>query len=216
MGWNHVFFVIATAITIWTGTRAAIAAMAFVAFATAVSLREIPSRRAIGRTAMLTGLALILAFVCLPDDPTFRLFEYGDFTSVETVSGGRTLLWKLTFLRWLDSPIFGWGTGSVFWEVYAGWPHTQPHNVFLQCLISWGIVGTAGAIFLLGRAIHRVHAPGIADDRLRPLLGVLYGLLFQSLLEGMLHYPRFIQTIFVLMAVIYVEAPRMVPRPATR
>lgn len=206
--WNYVFYAVAAAVTVWTGTRAAILAMVFVVGVACLSLRRLPSFAAIGRAAILTGIALVAAYVLLPEDPTFRLFHLDDYSTLRNASAGRDGLWEQTFRRWLESPWFGWGTGSTFWEVYIGWPHTQPHNAVLQFLISWGVVGASGALYLLGRAILRVHAPGMSDPDLRPLLAVLYALLFQSLLEGMLHYPRFINAIFFLFALIIVHGGR--------
>jgi exopolysaccharide production protein ExoQ len=42
---------------------------------------------------------------------------------------------------------------------------------------------------------------------LRPLLAILDALLIQSMLEGMLHYPRFIMLIMILLAVILTHGP---------
>lgn len=117
-------------------------------------------------------------------------------------------LWHDTFLRWLDAPIFGLGSGSTFWEVNIGWAHTQPHNVILQFLISWGLVGAAGGLWLLGRAIVAVHRFGIAESRMRPVTGMLYALLFMSLIEGMLHYPRFIMAIVIGFAMLMAARDR--------
>lgn len=214
LDWHHAFYAIAAAVTVWTGTRAAILAMIFVVFVACLSLRRVPTIDTIGRAAFLTGIALVAAFIVLPDDPTFHLLSVGDYSTIEDATAGRAGLWELTVRRWLDSPILGWGTGSTFWEVYAGWPHTQPHNAVLQFLISWGLIGASGALYLLGRVVARVHAPGMRDPSLRPALAMLYALLFQSLLEGMLHYPRFISAIFFLFAVIVVQAERTLAHDA--
>lgn len=203
---SHLFYFIAAAVTVWTGTRAAILAMIVIFLITCISLRRLPTPDAIGRAALLTGAALTAAYILLPADPTFRLINAGDYSTLQGATALRDRLWELTFLRWLDSPWFGWGTGSTFWEVDIGWPHTQPHNAVLQFLISWGVVGTAGALYLIGKAIRRVHAPGMTNAELRPLLAMLYALLFQSLLEGMLHYPRFINAIIFLFVVIVIRS----------
>lgn len=121
-------------------------------------------------------------------------------------------MWAATFSRWLDSPLLGWGSGSTFWEVYTGWTHTQPHNVLLQFLISWGVLGAAGGLWLLGRATMAAHRAGQADPQRLALLAMLYALLFQSLFEGMLHYPRFITAIIVLFALLQTSATRSLPQ----
>ena len=211
LGWNHAFYTLSAAVTVWTGTRAAVLAMVVVAVIAVATLRRLPPARAIGRAAALTGLALVLAWLVLPKDPTFRLIVLDEYGSVGQATAGRNELWSQAFNRWLASPWFGWGTDSTFWETYIGWTHTQPHNVVLQFLISWGIVGAAGGLYLIGRAIFAVHGPSFADDELRPLVAILYGLLFQSLLEGMLHYPRFIGTIVFLFALLIVNRRPLQP-----
>lgn len=201
-------YVFAAGLTCWSGTRAALLAMAVVAAIALVSLRRWPSRARMLRIVALSALALGLGLLLLPDDPVFFLYAAGDGQDANMATGGRLALWHATFARWLDAPLFGWGSGSTFWEVYVGWTHTQPHNVVLQCLISWGVVGAAGALWLLGRAIVATHRTGIDDARLLPLTGMLYSLLFMSLLEGMLHYPRFIMMIAVGFALLFAARER--------
>lgn len=201
-------YVFAAGLTCWSGTRAALLAMAVVAAIALVSLRRWPSRARMLRIVALSALALGLGLLLLPDDPVFFLYAAGDGQDANAATGGRLALWHATFARWLDAPLFGWGSGSTFWEVYVGWTHTQPHNVVLQCLISWGVVGAAGALWLLGRAIVATHRTGIDDARLLPLTGMLYSLLFMSLLEGMLHYPRFIMMIAVGFALLFAARER--------
>jgi len=205
-------YVLAAGLTCWSGTRAALLAMAVVAAIALVSLRRWPSRARMLRIVALSALALGLGLLLLPDDPVFFLYAAGDGQDANAATGGRLALWHATFARWLDAPLFGWGSGSTFWEVYVGWTHTQPHNVVLQCLISWGVVGAAGALWLLGRAIVATHRTGIDDARLLPLTGMLYSLLFMSLLEGMLHYPRFIMMIAVGFALLFAARERSMAR----
>jgi O-antigen ligase len=205
-------YVFAAGLTCWSGTRAALLAMAVVAAIALVSLRRWPSRARMLRIVALSALAMGLALPLLPDHPDFHLYVAGDGQDANAATGGRLALWHATFARWLDAPLFGWGSGSTFWEVYVGWTHTQPHNVVLQCLISWGVVGAAGALWLLGRAIVATHRTGIDDVRLLPLTGMLYSLLFMSLLEGMLHYPRFIMMIAVGFALLFAARERSMAR----
>ena len=204
-------YLFAAGLTCWSGTRAAVLALAVVAAIGLVSLRRWPSPARLVRVAALSALALGLALPLLPDNGDFYLYAPGDGQSANMATGGRLALWQATFERWLDAPMFGWGSGSTFWEVYVGWTHTQPHNVVLQFLISWGVVGAAGGLWLLGRAIVATHRTGMDAARLLPLTGMLYALLFMSLLEGMLHYPRFIMMIAVGFAVLFAERERAGP-----
>ena len=46
------------------------------------------------------------------------------------------------------------------------------------------------------------------DATLRPLTGTLYSLLFMSLLEGMLYYPRFIMLVMIAFAALFAARQR--------
>ena len=147
---------------------------------------------------------MVAAWVLIPYNETaFMLYIPQDLANTYQITSGRSELWAATIHKWLESPWLGWGTGSQFWEVYVlSWPHTQPHNAVLQFLISWGVIGAVGALWLLGRATIAVHMKAVRNPVLQPMLAILYTLLLMSMLEGMLHYPRFIMLIFVMFGVI--------------
>jgi exopolysaccharide production protein ExoQ len=202
--WHHFFYFVSAALTIWSGTRAAILALAISVVVIVAMNRELPKSRPLGILAMLTGAALITAWLFIPTgDSGFQLFNTADVSSANNLTGGRLAIWKATYVSWLDSPLLGWGSGSTFWQVFAGWTHTQPHNVVLQFLISWGLIGALGGLWLLGRAIVAAHKKTVLFPELQPFFAILFTLLFMSLLEGMLHYPRFITLILVMFAIIF-------------
>jgi hypothetical protein len=193
--------------TAWSGTRAGLLAIALVGAVMVLSLRRLPKFDAMLVIGSLTIVAVVFGMLTAPTDKGFWLY-HPSVPGDESIAGGdgRMELWTATLNKWAQAPLFGWGSGSTFWEVHAlNWSHTQPHNVVLQFLVSWGVVGAAGALWLIGRAIAAVHRPGTANPDLRPIVGVLYALLLQSLLEGMLHYPRFIMVIMIGFAVILAQ-----------
>jgi exopolysaccharide production protein ExoQ len=204
--WHDIAFLISISMTIWSGTRAAILAIGVSCAVLVICTRRFPSLRVIGRLSILTGIGASLAFLLIPfSDPAFYLFAPSDeYVSGNQVSSGRFELWAATYEAWLKAPWFGWGSGSTFWEVRAlGWKHTQPHNFVLQFLISWGLVGGAGGLWLLGRSVAAAHRRVSVNPDIWPLLAGLYALLVMASLEGMLHYPRFIMLIVALFALIF-------------
>lgn len=201
-------YLFAVGLTFWSGTRAAVFGLVVVALIATVSLRRLPDAAALLRAVGFSALAMLGAVIFSPDLPEFMLFVQGDIQSSDAMAAGRLELWHDTFFRWLASPIFGWGSGSTFWEVNIGWAHTQPHNTILLFLISWGIVGAGGGLWLLGRSIVATHRVGMNDPTLRPLVGTLYSLLVMSLLEGMLYYPRFIMLIMIIFAMLFAARER--------
>jgi exopolysaccharide production protein ExoQ len=205
--WHDLAYMLAAGLTIWSGTRAAVLAIAISCAVLIVGTWRFPSLRVIGRLSILTGIAACLAWLLIPyNDSNFYLIAPEDALAGGTgeISSGRWEMWITAWKAWLQAPWFGWGSGSTLWEVRAlGWTHTQPHNFVLQFLVSWGLVGACSAFWLLGRAVIGAHRRTLASPQLWPMLTGLYTLLVMACLEGMLHYPRFIMLIFVLLAVIY-------------
>ncbi len=193
IGAYHCYFVLAMAMTIWSGTRAGLLGIgaAVVLF---LFFRGLPRWRAIALTVLLTGVALALALIFQFDDPAFKLFSRGGGGDVVGAgfTSGRWELWVATVERWRDSPLLGWGTGALFYEVYLGWTHTQPHNAILQFLFSWGLVGAAACSWLFARALPAAHAVAMMNRSTWPLLGMVYALLAMSMVDGALYYPRFV------------------------
>lgn len=199
----RVFYVLAAGLTVWSGTRAAILAMLAVTLVFIFSLKQLPSFSRILWAILLTAIACAAAYALLVDDQDFHLFVAREMGSAQEVAGTRLYLWSRTIELWLQSPILGLGTGSIFWEFGPNDTPTQPHNFLLQFLISWGVVGAAAALWILARVIRAAHHKAMGAPSSYALLGFLYGLLFQSILEGMLHYPRFIISIIVLAAMLF-------------
>lgn len=201
----HIFYVASSTMTIWSGTRAAALAIFVTTIILVLLNRKLPKFQNLAIIAMMTGIAMTMAWLLLPyNDPTFLLYATADAAGANQMTGGRIGLWASTFQKWQFSPLFGWGTGSIFWEVYVdNWSHTQPHNVVLQFLISWGLVGAVPGIWLLGRAALNAHMITAHNRTLQPMFAILCTLLIMSLLEGMLHYPRFIMLIIVAFAAIF-------------
>ena len=200
--WDCACYFLAAGLTVWSGTRAAILAITFVTLVFVLIFRSWPDWRRIGIAALLTLFACGVAYLLLPDDPVFHLFTERELAGDTDLTRTRWVMWSRSLEIWLQSPLLGLGTGSIFWEYDPIITPTQPHNVILQFLISWGIVGATAGLWILVRAIHAVHTASRSMPVMFGVVAMLYALLFQSLLEGMLHYPRFIVTIMVLGAMV--------------
>lgn len=198
----QLFYVLAAAMTVWSGTRAAVFGIVGSVVVLALLRPGFPNWRTIVRMALLTSVAVALAVAFRFDDPAFWLFTHGDAASVDSLTSGRTVLWAATIDRWLDSPLFGWGTGSVWFEVYVGWTHTQPHNALLQFLFSWGLVGCLGTVWMIGRAVFAAYRSAMHDRARWPVLGLVFALIWMSMLDGAFYYPRFVIMIVAGLALL--------------
>lgn len=199
---DHLIFVFVLGFMFWTGTRAAILGVLTAIALCAMTFRRLPDFRSLAVGGVLALLALMLAISFAFDDPLFSLVNAGDASSVTSITSGRTELWGATIARWMQSPVIGWGTGSIFFDVYFDWTHTQPHNAFLQFAVSWGILGLGAGCWLIGRAV--IHAAENArhDQRRWPVLALVYSLLAMSMVDGALYYPRFIIMIVAGLALL--------------
>ncbi|QZD93297.1 O-antigen ligase family protein [Qipengyuania xiapuensis] len=202
----RLFYAIAAGLTVWSGTRAAILAVIVVTVIFLIIHRKLPSLGRIALAAVLTLIACAGAYLLVVDDPVFWLIEPREIGETGDLTATRTFMWGRTIELWLQSPWLGLGTGSIFWEYADHMRPTQPHNVILQFLISWGLLGALPALWIIGRGLRAVHERAAGVVGCVPILGFLYALLFQSLLEGMLHYPRFIVSIIVMAALLFHSA----------
>lgn len=203
LGWMRVLYALAAGLTVWTGTRAAILAIIVAVLVIVVVRRGLPEWKRIAWAALLTASACGLAFLLVPEDPVFWMFANTEAEAAGGFAQNRLGMWGHAVNIWLRSPWLGLGTGSIFWEYPLEARPTQPHNVVLQFLISWGVVGAAAGLWIVLRALRATHRAGRSYPASLPLMAMLYALLFQSLLEGMLHYPRFIVSIVVLSAIVH-------------
>jgi exopolysaccharide production protein ExoQ len=207
LSWPEFYFFVSMSMTIWSGTRAAILGLLVATLTMIILQRRVPSLAVVGRLSILTGLAACVAFLLIPyGESSFYLISLGDsFGTADKLSSGRLEMWSQTYDKWLEAPWFGWGSGSMFWELHLGWTHTQPHNAFLQFLLSWGLVGATGACWLLGRAIFAAQRVTNSKPHLWPFMAMLFALLTMSMVDGALYYPRFIMLIMLCLAVILSE-----------
>jgi hypothetical protein len=154
-----------------SGTRAALLGLATGAIFAAVSLRvRIRLRPAI---ALAIGLLVALGvFYWSPAGQPIR--NRVTWSSMEPRGGARPLLWRDSLRMSLHHPVFGYGPETFLADfprfqsrdlarAYPEFEHESPHNIFLDALLSTGVLGTAIlALFCLW---------GIRASRNWPVLG---------------------------------------------
>ena len=129
---------------------------------------------------------------------------------------GRTELWQYTIEKYLENPLFGKGPGSFFMITFSDWiygkspyniPHTQPHNMILQFLIEWGIIGTAIMLVLLTKFLVKSIQNLIKFKKyilLMPGLGIT-ALTAHGMVDGTFFHPTFTFLIVLMLSVMCVE-----------
>jgi O-antigen ligase len=119
-----------------------------------------------GAVVSATGLLLLLLANVNWDHLVRMVSRKGSVQELTTLTG-RTAIWDYVWRSFLEQPLFGYGYGSTkllipmgFRTIYD-WTTTSSHNMFLQALVSTGVVGTVfvlAALFLQFRdMVKRPH-----------------------------------------------------------
>lgn len=215
--WWLAGYALAAMLTIWSGTRAGVASIVIVPIAMAIVFKFRADRKRLLFVGTASALAALVAWYLRPVGLSdFMLYVDTDGGSVDSMTSGRTEMWQATFVKWLESSLLGWGSGSTFWEIrFHGWSHTQPHNFVLQFLISWGLVGALAACYFLAKGCLLLLRVGPREPELVGVLAITLSMLLLSLQEGMLHYPRFIMLSMIGFAAFYALVPQRHPGSAS-
>jgi O-antigen ligase len=174
----------AFAMMFWSGSRGAVWALIAGLSVTSAIFPTARSLRAAGVTigAALTGLAIAAAVPAISSQPI------GRFGRLD--GNGREEIWAAAMQAISARPWFGYGEAQAF--LALDWPPwmsimPHPHNVVLQVLLAWGLVGAALLAlpgFMLGRVVVR-H--GQSDPRLLPVLASAIVLAAFSMIDGTLY-----------------------------
>lgn len=147
--------VLAIGASMWTGSRGALyaAILGYVGAALLFPALREGWRRFAG--AVICGLALAALLTWLAPIGA----GIGRMTEVTTTL--RLEIWKVAVEFIAKRPIFGWGEEQIRF-MPTPFPVVQPHNVVLQILLAWGVVGlllvASLAAWLLGKLL-KVPAP---------------------------------------------------------
>lgn len=201
LGASHLVLLLVLAFMFWTGTRAAVLGVLVAIAASVLVARRLPAIRALMMGAGVAVTAYILAQLLAFDSQIFVLVDdtSGD---VRSFMSGRLELWLAALGRIEQAPVSGWGTGSLLWDVYLNWHHTQPHNSLLQFAMDWGLFGAAAAVWIFGRALWTAQARAAGDAAAWPILALVNALLAMSMVDGALYYPRFVTLVLLGLALL--------------
>lgn len=187
----------------WTGSRGT--AVAVVGGYAAALLLFPFTKKAFPRLLLALAAAVLMSFALTALLPLGELGpqrlagDYGD--------NGRIAIWSRTLEVALQRPWFGWGE-SQFAALFPATGLAQPHNIILQILLSWGLVGMGLVAILavwLGCRIYRA-----TDEHNAGFLLAALSIAVFSLFDGSLYHVQsasiFAQCIAVLLATTVEEA----------
>lgn len=177
------------AAALWTGSRGTLAAVIgayVIAYALFPFARTTP-QRFLAMVAMGIMLSALIAWL-------FPLGDFGPHRLLGNDDNGRIELWREAVKGIAQRPWLGWGEGQFRFTVQP-LPYVHPHNVALQILFAWGVVGglLIGVLAIhLARRIYRE-----ADESSAPLLFAALNIAIFGLLDGSLYHVQSV-SIFAL------------------
>lgn len=135
-------------------------------------------------------------------------------------TSGRIELWKYTINKYLENPILGKGPGSFFIMsfidvIYNDHPFekapSQPHNMILQFLIEWGIIGTSIILILLIKILIKCLGFLIKYKKLILLIPglTLIKLTIHGMIDGTFFHPTFTFIIVLLLSILCFEVRKI-------
>ncbi|GAB4139890.1 MAG: hypothetical protein Tsb0016_06800 [Sphingomonadales bacterium] len=201
-GWTAgILVIIVTCWTLlfWTGARGAVLSAGVAFLALAPLLRRDQVKRILLHNLYAAPLGAVLSLLYPVSSTSFGLgrfwFSVSEAQDINDFSTSRLQFWRQALEVWWQSPWFGVGTGqSKVLLAAAGNTFAQPHNIVLQALMGWGLVGAVpflGAIALaMVKAWRRLRAQGAAID-LAAAGGFAMAtvLLANAMLDASLHDP---------------------------
>lgn len=179
------------AISFWSGTRSSLIAIAAAYLISLLSFPLLRRPKAWGQAIMAAVGGLAISLLHHVPHPMFGPLRIWMASNASDPGSGRLEVWLGTLQACLERPLFGYGESQfrlLVPEVEGALNH--PHNVFLQILFQWGLVGATCyfvlAIFLLVRFKNSIQQLGSAA---LPAYFVTVALLTYSLYEGTLYHP---------------------------
>ena len=169
----------------WTGSRGTPIAVVVALVVTIILFRQVRAWRLLLPAALAAAIGLALAIVFpvnLGGNSPARFHQ-------DTTDSGRFLIWRESVDAVQASPLFGYGEGQTA-LVLPSDPtgrefHAHPHNLLLQWLMAWGVIGaTCLATLAIWLGITLVRS---ASQESLPFLFAATALLVHSMYDGALY-----------------------------
>jgi|GEM_PF-3478548 len=141
---------------LWTGSRGAVLSLCAAALIMVFFAKRSGYWRVLGVNLLAILLGAVAAFFVPVDHGSFGLQRffigtYADAT-VNQISSGRLEIWTEALSLWAQQPLLGYGSGQSRFLIEATQGvFAQPHNVVINAIFSWGLMG--GIPYLLFMAM---------------------------------------------------------------
>ena len=196
----------------WTGSRGMVISVVCATLIGAIFMPPMRQARVLGGATLSLAIAIpAVAWLPVPDSKMMGVARAVAATTQHEMTTGRVQVWMNAIHAFARQPIFGYGAGqlSIVAPFYQTW---NAHNLILQVLVDWGVVGLGcvlvAAFFYFRRAVPALDAEG---SRLAaPMMGAL-SLLLLSMIDAAM-YDVFPVSIFAACAGMIASANPIPPR----
>ena len=130
--------------------------------------------------------------------------------SVDELSSGRIVIWTDTWQRLAGGfgLWFGWGGNGYIRMGLARGFIFHPHNVILQVLTDWGIVGFILLVNFLANALRPLAGARFRTANGALAVSILVFLLITGMLDGGLYHPQFLVCAGLAFAMLFAGMER--------
>jgi O-antigen ligase/tetratricopeptide (TPR) repeat protein len=128
--------------------------------------KKAPALKLVARIAIVIGVVGILGFIAIKDTSFVRsspvMVRFSSISAQDNTTKARFMVWGEALQGFKERPLFGWGQENfnyVFNKYYNPGMYGQEqwfdrtHNVVLDWLVTGGIFGLAGYLFLFGSSL---------------------------------------------------------------
>ncbi|MDZ4307005.1 O-antigen ligase family protein [Allopontixanthobacter sp.] len=188
-------------IAFWTVSRGAIAATMAGYLISTLLLPDLRKREAVSRFIACALAGLLLSFLF---SKIYRLDGVGLNRLVNGDYSGRIKLWTLTLGSIKESPWFGWGEAQLRFRLGDNYPFGQPHNIILQILHAWGLIGLGLISYISLRLKPSVIAGSSAA--MAPFALTAAILVALSFVDGSLYYVNSVFIFALCLGIVFANA----------
>lgn len=204
-----ILFIINFAAIIWFGSRGPFIAILLSLLAAYIF---VPNFRNIKKliTILLSILSatLISQTIPTPLSPSYNVlnrYEENKIDDYEKFTSGRSELWADAAQLFAKKPLIGNGTDQFKYTAESSLGASRhPHNIMLQILFEWGLIGSSAFLFLIAMLLCNIIKDFLAARSEAIFIMPIIAAIIFSLVDGILFYalPIAILSIIVTMHII--------------
>lgn len=216
--------IVGWAVLFWSGGRGSFLA-ACATLGVILLLSSSGSRQRLIEWALLMVAGFLIATLHTPAGGSFGAWRTIGLTTAEVaareidanqVTSGRWAIWRESAQLIIENPLLGIGEAHTPLRVESARAYAQPHNIFLQAGLAWGLLGGAAFLCAIGygvwQAAKRVRGASTSVPAVVGF-GVLFALTANSLLDGTLFHPRPVAWFLIGMCLALAGATESPSRP---